>query len=64
MGFNVSGELPPEKERELLAEAHLSRYGEKPSVEQLDVLMKRLPGIRAAPFLYEHFPENDEDDEV
>jgi len=63
LGFNVVGDLSPEEERELLAEAYLSRHGEKPSVEQLDVLMKRLPEIRAAPFLYEHFAEYDEDDE-
>jgi len=63
LGFNVVGCLTAEEERELLVEAYLTGNGEKPTDEQLDKFMDILPRIKAAPFLYEHFSENDEDED-
>jgi len=63
LGFNVVGDLSAEEERKLLAEAYMAEHGKKPSVEQLDNLMDILPHVKAAPFLYEDFPEVDEEDE-
>jgi len=64
LGFNVVGDLSAEEERKLLAEAYMAEHGKKPSVEQLDNLMEILPRVKAAPFLYEDFPEVDEEDDI
>jgi len=63
LGFNVVGDLSSDEERKLLVEAYMNKHGKKPSVEQLDNLMGILPRVKAAPFLYEDFPEVDEEDE-
>jgi len=63
LGFNVVGDLTAGKERELLAEAYVTEHGRNPTAEQMGKLMEILPRIKAAPFLFEFFPENDEEDE-
>jgi len=63
LGFNVVGDLTAGKERELIAEAYMTEHGKYPTAEQIDKFMEILPRIKASPFLFETFPENDEEDE-
>jgi len=63
MGFNVVGELSEEEERELLIVAYEKEHGIKPTHEQLDQMMLKLPRYKTAHLLSEDFPLDDDDED-
>jgi len=63
MGFNVVDNLTVEEEREYLIEAYEAEHGVKPTNEQLEDLMKKLPLTKTAHLMSMDYPEDDDDDE-
>jgi len=63
MGFHIVGELSAEEERELLAVAYETEHGEKPTIEKLDQLMKKLPRLKTTRARSIDFPEDEEDED-
>lgn len=63
MGFNVVDNLTMEEEKEYLIEAFEERHGVKPTAEQLENLMQKLPLTKAAQLMSMEYPDEDDDDE-
>jgi len=62
MGFNTVGEFSSEEERKLLAEAYETEHRERPTSEQLDIMMKKIPLIKAALLASDNFPDVTDED--
>jgi len=63
MGFNVVDNLTDEEEREYLIEAFEAEHGVKPTAEQLEHLMKKLPLTKSAQLMSMDYPEDDDDED-
>jgi len=62
MGFSTVSEFSSEEERKLLAEAYETEHGERPTSEQLDIMMKKIPRIKAALLSSDNFTEDTDED--
>jgi len=63
MGFNVIDNLTVEEEKEYLIEAYEKEYGVKPTAEQLEHLMQKLPITKAAQLISMEYPDEDNDED-
>jgi len=63
MGFNVIDNLTEEEEKEYLMEAFEKEHGVKPTEEQLEHLMQKLPLSKAAQLMSMEYPDEDNDED-